>query len=182
VRRAAAIAVCAGVAALLAVLAYGVASQGTDRSIDTALASGQRVAATHKSLPVLGGSGKRSLGDYRGKVVLLNFWASWCPPCTAELPLLERAQRRMDPRGGTILGVSYKDIPEDAIGFVHRFGLSYPSLRDRDGDYAHAFATSGIPETFAIDRRGRIAAARRGPVTERWLARTLPPLLAESDR
>jgi cytochrome c biogenesis protein CcmG/thiol:disulfide interchange protein DsbE len=174
-----AIAVCAGLAALLALLAYGVASQGTDRSIDSALAKGQRVAAAQKSLPVLGRAGQRSLADYRGKVVLLNFWASWCPPCTAELPLLERAQQSIAANGGTVLGVSYKDIPEDAVGFVHRFGLTYPSLRDREGDYAHNFATSGIPETFAIDRRGRIAAARRGPVTERWLARTLPALLAE---
>jgi cytochrome c biogenesis protein CcmG/thiol:disulfide interchange protein DsbE len=169
------------VAALLAVLAYGVASQGTDTSIDAALAKGQRVAATQDSLPMLGGPGKRSLADYRGKVVLLNFWASWCPPCTAELPLLERTQENIDAGGGTILGVSYKDIPEDAIGFTHRFGLSYPSLRDRDGAYADKFAIRGIPETFVIDRHGRIAAARRGPVTQRWLARTLPTLLAESD-
>jgi cytochrome c biogenesis protein CcmG/thiol:disulfide interchange protein DsbE len=180
VRRAVATAVFVGVAALLALLAYGVASQGTDTSIDAALAKGQRVAATQDSLPTLGGTGKRSLADYRGKVVLLNFWASWCPPCTAELPLLERAQQSIGADGGTILGVSYKDIPEDALGFIHRFGLSYPSVRDRDGGYADKFATRGIPETFAIDRQGRIAAARRGPVTQRWLEQTLPALLAEA--
>ena len=78
-----------------------------------------------------------------------------------------------------MLGVNYKDIPEDALAFVRRFDLSFPSLRDRDGEYAERYATIGFPETFVIDRRGRIAARRRGPVDQRWLERALPPLLAE---
>jgi cytochrome c biogenesis protein CcmG/thiol:disulfide interchange protein DsbE len=173
------LAVIAACGALLALLAYGVASQGTDRSIDNALAKGERVHAPTSTLPVLGASGEGSLSDYRGKVVVLNFWASWCPPCTDELPLLERTQRRIESRGGTVLGVNYKDIPEDAMSFVRRFGLTYPSLRDREGDFAEEYASTGFPETFVVDRRGRIAASRRGPVDQRWLDRTLPPLLAE---
>jgi cytochrome c biogenesis protein CcmG/thiol:disulfide interchange protein DsbE len=167
-------------AALVALLAYGVASQGTDSTIDDALNKGQRITAPTSTLPRLGASGKASLSDYRGQVVVLNFWASWCPPCIDELPLLERTQRRLASRQATVLGVNYKDIPEDALGFVDRFHLSYPSVRDRDGDYAKDYGARAFPETFVIDRGGRIAALRRGPVDQRWLDQTLRPLLRES--
>jgi cytochrome c biogenesis protein CcmG/thiol:disulfide interchange protein DsbE len=177
VRKGIATAVIAAAAALVALLAYGVASQRTDTSIEDAVATGDRLDAPEEMLPLLGGDGEGSLADYRGQVVVLNFWASWCPPCIDELPLLERTQRRIESRGATVLGVNYKDIPEDALEFVRRFRLSYPNLRDRDGEYAEDFAAVGFPETFVVDRRGRIAAVRRGPVDKRWLARTLPPLL-----
>jgi cytochrome c biogenesis protein CcmG/thiol:disulfide interchange protein DsbE len=171
------IAVVAVAAALVALLAYGVASQGQDTSIDEAVERGERPSAPEATLPVLGGDGSGSLRDYRGRVVVLNFWASWCPPCVDELPLLERTQRRIERRGATVLGVNYQDLPEDATVFVDRFGLSFPNLRDRDGEYAEKYAILGFPETFVIDRQGRIAAARRGPVTAGWLQSALAPLL-----
>jgi cytochrome c biogenesis protein CcmG, thiol:disulfide interchange protein DsbE len=164
-------------AALIALLAYGVASQRTDTSIEEGVATGDRVDAPDETLPLLGGGGESSLADYRGKVVVLNFWASWCPPCIEELPLLQRTQRRIEGRRATVLGVNYQDIPEDALRFVRRFRLTYPSLRDRDGEYAEDFDAFAFPETFVVDRQGRIAAVRRGPVDKRWLERTLPPLL-----
>ena len=166
-------------AALVGLLVYGVASERTDSSIDEAVASGERIEADSESLPLLGRAGESSLADYRGKVVVLNFWASWCPPCVDELPLLQRTQRRIERRGATVLGVNYRDIPEDALEFVRRYRLTFPSLRDRDGEYAERYASSAFPETFVIDRRGRIAAARRGPVDQRWLDEVLPPLLGE---
>jgi cytochrome c biogenesis protein CcmG/thiol:disulfide interchange protein DsbE len=176
-RKGLAITVIAAATALIALLAYGVASQRTDTSIEDAVAAGDRVAAPNETLPVLGAGGESSLAEYRGQVVVLNVWASWCPPCIDELPLLERTHRRIEGRGATVLGVNYKDLPEDALRLVGRFRLTFPSLRDRDGEYAEDFAVVGIPETFVIDRQGRIAAVRRGPVNERWLARTLPRLL-----
>jgi cytochrome c biogenesis protein CcmG, thiol:disulfide interchange protein DsbE len=179
VRRGLPLAVIAVAGALVGILAYGVASQGTDTSIDDAVSRGERIDAPTRTLPVLGRSGERSLADYRGKVVVLNFWASWCPPCIDELPLLEGTQERIESRGGTVLGVNYKDIPEDAVDLARRAGLTYPSIRDRDGEYAEKYATVGFPETFVVDRAGRIAARRRGPVDEQWLDRTLGPLLAE---
>jgi cytochrome c biogenesis protein CcmG/thiol:disulfide interchange protein DsbE len=174
-----AVVVIVAAAALVAVLAYGVASQSANTSIDDALSRGERLAAPEASLPLLGREGSGSLADYRGKVVVLNFWASWCPPCVDELPLLERTQRRIARNGATVLGINYKDIPEDALEFARRFRLSYPSLRDRDGEYAERYGARAFPETFVIDRRGRIAAVRRGPVDQRWLDATLPRLLAE---
>lgn len=180
VRRGVTLSVIAATAALVGLLVYGVVSQRTDSSIDQALAGGARPPAPQASLPVLGGGGERSLADYRGQVVVLNLWASWCPPCVDELPLLQRTQGRLEGRGATVLGVNYKDIPEDALRFERRYKLTFASLRDRDGEYAERYGSTAFPETFVIDRGGRIAARRRGPVDQRWLDQTLPPLLAES--
>jgi cytochrome c biogenesis protein CcmG/thiol:disulfide interchange protein DsbE len=166
-------------ALLVGLLAYGVASRQADTSIDAALASGQRVKAPTARLPLLGRAGQGSLADYRGKVVVLNFWASWCKPCTQELPLLERTHRAIAGRGALVLGANYQDVSDSALNFVRRFKLTYPSLRDRDGKFADRYGSRAFPETFVIDRRGRIAATRRGPVDQRWLDRTLPPLIAE---
>src|SRR3954467_10728446 len=123
-------------ALLVGLLAYGVASQGTDTTIDSALQEGKRVPAPEASLPVLGSRRDGSVKDYEGKVVLVNFWASWCPPCTKELPLLERTQKQMTAFGGTVLGINPRDATEDALGFVSRYKLTFPSLRDGSGDFA----------------------------------------------
>lgn len=167
-------------AALVGLLSYGVASSGDDRSIASALAKGERPEPPRARLPVLGdGRGERSLDDFRGKVVVVNFWASWCPPCVEELPLLERTQKRIAKRDATILGIDVQDAKSDALRFVRRFGLTYPSLRDANRHYARDFGVSGYPETFVIDRRGRVAAKRIGPIDQAWLDRTLPRVLAE---
>jgi cytochrome c biogenesis protein CcmG/thiol:disulfide interchange protein DsbE len=170
-------------AALVGLLTFGVAQRGEDRSIDAALARGERVAAPapERPLTVLGDArgSARSLADFRGQVVVLNFWASWCPPCVKELPLLERTQKRLAPERATVVGVNLRDVQSDALGFVRRYGLTYPSLRDVDAELAREYGTASYPETFVIDRRGRIAAKRRGPVDQAWLDTTLPGLLAE---
>jgi cytochrome c biogenesis protein CcmG/thiol:disulfide interchange protein DsbE len=166
-------------ALLVGLLAYGVASKRADRSIDAAVSKGQRVDAPVRQLPVLGGQGDSSLADYKGKVVVLNFWASWCKPCTEELPLLEKTQQSLAGRNATVLGANYQDLSDSALKFVRRFKLTYPSLRDRDGQFADKYGSRAFPETFVIDRRGKIAAQRRGPVDQAWLDRTLPPLLGE---
>jgi cytochrome c biogenesis protein CcmG/thiol:disulfide interchange protein DsbE len=170
--------VAVGVAALLVgLLAYGVASQGTDTSIDKRLAAGQRAEAPGAMLPRLGAAGEGSLAQYKGKVVLLNFWASWCPPCTKELPLLERTQQRISKQGGLVLGINTRDASEDAMQFVDRFKLTFPSLRDGSGDYAERWGLTGYPESFVLDRDGRIASARRGPVDQEWIDVHVVPLL-----
>ena len=166
-------------ALLVGLLAYGVASRRADTSIDDAIAAGERVDAPTARLPVLGRGGTGSLADYRGKVVVLNFWASWCKPCTEELPLLEKTHRAISGRDALVLGANYQDVSDSALGFVRRFRLTYPSLRDKDGEFADRYGSRAFPETFVVDRRGRIAAKRRGPVDQRWLDRTLSPLLGE---
>jgi cytochrome c biogenesis protein CcmG, thiol:disulfide interchange protein DsbE len=174
-----AITVIVAVVGLLALLAYGVSQNQPDRGIDRALARGERKPAPAFDLPRLHGGGRASLAAYRGKVVVLNFWASWCEPCRSESPLLERWHRRISRRGGTVLGVDVLDVASDARGFARQYRLSYPLLRDGDGNALGDWGVVAYPETFVLDRRGRIAANRRGPVDEAFMRERVAPLLRE---
>jgi cytochrome c biogenesis protein CcmG/thiol:disulfide interchange protein DsbE len=165
-------------AALIGLLAYGVTSKGVDTSLDQAIANGSRVAAPVTTLPRLNAGGSGSLADYHGKPVLLNVWASWCEPCKAELPLLERVHRKLASAGGTVLGVDVQDDREKALGFLRANGITFPSLRDRDREYVRRFGVNQYPESFLIDRNGRIVALSRGPVDQAWLDQHLPKVLA----
>jgi cytochrome c biogenesis protein CcmG/thiol:disulfide interchange protein DsbE len=163
--------------ALVALLAYGLAQNEPDRSVDQALAQGERASAPDLELPKLGGGGSGSLDDYRGQVVVLNFWASWCKPCREESPLLEKWHRRMRDRGGTVLGVDMLDVTSRAQEFIDEYDLSYPMLKDKDGEGLERYGVVQYPETFVIDRRGRIAAVQRGPVDEDFMQTRVEPLL-----
>ncbi len=167
-------------ALLVGLLAYGLTTTGTDTTLDEAMARGDRVAPpADDALPRLGADGTGSLADYKGKVVLVNLWASWCPPCVDELPLIEKTHKMLQKRGGTVLGIDVKENSQAALAAVERFGLTFPNLRDRDGSFVRKWGQMGYPENFVIDRSGRIAAVRRFPVTQEWLDKTLPPLLDE---
>lgn len=164
---------------LLALLAFGVSNQGTNTSIDSAVSRGLKPLPpdAHMTLPVLGSSGDASLARFRGKVVVLNVFASWCTPCQAEAAILDREQRTLLTHGGTVLGVTYKDNTSDAEGFVHQQRITYPVLRDISGNFAQAWGVNGVPETFVIDRQGRIVALRRYQLAGSWLQQTVAPLL-----
>ena len=173
------IAVCA---ALVGLLAYGLTSTGSDTSLDQALLDGERPQpeALGMELPVLGGNGEStSPAAYEGKVVLLNVWASWCGPCEDELPLLQETHEELADQGGLVLGVNARDFTDKALAMVDEYDLTFPSLRDRDAELAREFGATAYPETILLDRQGRVADIRRGPVTQEWLDETLPPLLAE---
>jgi cytochrome c biogenesis protein CcmG, thiol:disulfide interchange protein DsbE len=173
------IAVICAVVALLALLAYGLSSSEPDRGVEEALARGEREKAPAIELPRLGAEGTGSLADYRGKVVVLNFWASWCKPCREESPLLERWHQRMKPADGLVLGIDVRDVSEDALEFIREYRLTYPMLKD-SGDIAlEDYGIVAYPETFVVDRAGRIAAVRRGPVDEQFMRERVQPLLRE---
>jgi len=160
------------VLALLGLLGFGLLSKGS-----AGVAIGEPAPAG--PLPRLSGSGEGSLADYRGRWVLVNFWASWCDPCREEAPALERLQRA---RGGprfTVLGIDTRDLSGDGRAFVREFDLTYPQLRDGDGAAAEEFGTTGVPENFLVDPQGRVRLLRRGPVTEEYLRRYAIPMLPE---
>ncbi len=175
-----AVAAIVGVLALIGLLAYGLSSNEPDRGIEQALARGERPAAPELALDRLEGEGKGSLTELRGKVVVLNVWASWCGPCRDESPLLQRWHERMERGGGAVLGVNVLDVTSDAIDFAREYGLTYPMLRDPDGQALEELGAVVYPETFVVDRRGRIAAVRRGVVDEAFMREEVAPLLERS--
>ena len=174
------IAILCAVLALVALLAYGLSQNEPDRSVEAALERGEVEHAPALELPKLSGGGRGSLADYRGDVVVLNFWASWCEPCREESPLLDRWHKRMAGKGGTVLGVDVLDVTSDAEDFIDEYGLSYPMLKDKDGDALESFGVVAYPETFVIDRDGRITAVRRGPVDDAFMRTEVAPLLEET--
>ena len=143
---------------LLFLLAYGFPTD--PRAIPSPLV---RAPAPDFTLTLFDGSPVK-LTDYRGKAVVLNFWASWCIPCREEAPLLEAAWRALKDRNVVFLGVNIQDSQEAATGFIREFGLSFPNGRDAAGKIAIDYGVYGIPETFFIDRQGRITGKVIGPL------------------
>ncbi len=161
------------VLAVLGLLGYGLLSKGEE-----ALAVGD--PAPDKELSTLDGTDTASLEDYRGKWVLINFWASWCEPCRDEAPALQEFHRA-HPQRFTVLGINLDDNTDDAGEFVEEYGLSYPQLRDGDGrERRDAYGMTGFPESFLVDPEGRIALIRRGPVDETYLAEYVDTQLREA--
>lgn len=120
-------------------------------------------AAADFTVPSLTGSPLR-LSDFKGKVVFLNFWATWCPPCKEEMPSMERLYRRYQDKGFTILAVSIDSGgPAPVAAFVKTFRLTFPIGLDPKLSVANQYAVRGLPATFLIDRKGTVAAVAIGP-------------------
>jgi cytochrome c biogenesis protein CcmG, thiol:disulfide interchange protein DsbE len=162
-------------ACLVGLLVYGVSAQSASRTLDDRVADHQPPRAPDPAtrLPLLGRPGETSLAAYRGKVVLLNFWASWCQPCQTEAPLLQRAQAQLQRAGATVLGVTYEDASPDSLSFMSRYHLTYPNARDGGGAFVRAYGTAALPESFIVDRDGRIVAISRGEIGEPFVDRAL---------
>jgi peroxiredoxin len=97
-----------------------------------------------------------SLAELRGKVVLVNFWATWCEPCVTEMPALQRLRESLGRQGLEVLAVNYMEGPARIDAFVQKMGLGLPVVRDTDGSVAKAWGARIFPSSFVVDRSGRI--------------------------
>jgi cytochrome c biogenesis protein CcmG/thiol:disulfide interchange protein DsbE len=172
-------------AALVALLVYGLTASSPNESIDGRLAERRAADAPGFELPVLqrGSLGPLSdqlrpaftddrlaLDELRGTPVALNFWASWCPPCRSEAPLLERTWRSLRARGVVMLGLNMQDLTGDAGGFMREVSVSYPNVRDQSDDVAIEWGVAALPETFFVDARGRVVGHVIGAVSRSQLS------------
>ena len=115
------------------------------------------------SLPVLGGEAKLSLESLRGKVVLLNFWATWCKPCEDEMPAMENLHQALGSEDFALLAVSVDDDRPAVEAFADRLGLTFPILLDPRKRVADAYQSYRFPESYLIDREGVLVARYIGP-------------------
>ena len=106
-----------------------------------------------------------SLSDYRGFPVILNFWASWCPPCREETPELERVWSQDQHKGIVILGVNVQDSEYDSLKYLEEFGVTFPNVYDEGGRITVDYGVTGLPVTFFIDRHGNIVDRWVGGIT-----------------
>ena len=125
--------------------------------------------------------GTRDLAELRGRPVLLNFWASWCPPCVVEMPSLELLATRFEAEGLEVLAINFRETDATVRRFIEQTALSLPVLRDRDGGAAKAFGVRIFPSSIAIGRDGLAKFSVTGEVdwmgaeAHRWLAPILAP-------
>ncbi len=122
------------------------------------------------------------LADLHGKVVLVNFWASWCVPCETEAAYLQTAWQAYQPSGRVVfLGVDYVDTPAEALAYLKKFNISYPTGPDLQTDISHLFNRDpGVPETYVIDQHGRLRFIEIGPFQSLAdIQAVIDPLLAE---
>jgi peroxiredoxin len=132
------------------------------------------------------GGGELRLSDLQGQPVLVNFWATWCPPCRDEMPELVRAYDEHEDEGLVIVGVNLQE-PDGAVeGFASEFGVDFPLVIDRDAEVADAWRLGGpfegIPSSYLIDDRGVVQEIFYGPMDEDELGRALPGILAGTEQ
>ncbi|MEU0124273.1 TlpA disulfide reductase family protein [Streptomyces albidoflavus] len=125
-----------------------------------------------------------ALADYRGKIVVINVWGSWCAPCRAEAPNLQKVYDDTREQGVAFLGINTRDATKtNALNFEKEFGITYPSLWDPAGrqllKFKGTISPSAIPSTVVIDRQGRIAARALKALSETELRKMIDPLLKE---
>lgn len=151
---------------ILALLAYGLLSSGQGGRLQ------QGEPVPDFELTLLDGS-SLALADMRGQVVVLNFWASWCAPCRREARDLQKVWETYQDQGVAFVGVTYHDAQDASAAFVEEYGITYPNGVDEMGRISDAFGVTAVPETYVIDRQGRLAWFQIGEVGAEELAHQL---------
>ena len=139
-----------------------VGSQGS--ALAAEVARGETPSAPDFTSARVDRGGELTLSSLRGKAVLVNFWASWCVPCRLEAPILERVWRQHRSRGLVVLGVAWHDFRGDSRRFARRYGMTFPLLDDGSGSIGDRYGVTRVPETFLVDRQGRVVEAIIGTI------------------
>jgi peroxiredoxin len=133
--------------------------------------------AVSYTIPKIGG-GSDSLAAHRGSIVLMNFWATWCPPCKEEMPALEQLYRENRARGLVILGIDQGESAATAGAFAREHGVTFPILVDADQQYASSYVSVGLPTTVLVGRDGHVIRGIDGAQTIDQFRAIVGPLLA----
>lgn len=157
--------------ALLALLGWGLARaqegpKGSGRAPDFTL-------ETFDGEPI-------TLSDLKGQVVVINFWASWCPPCREEAAYLEATWREYKERGVVFIGVDYVDTDAEALAYIKEFDITYPNGPDLGTRIAQAYRIQGVPETFFVAKDGTLRGVKIGPLYPPELEERITQMLEES--
>ena len=163
------------VGGLVALLAFGLADRAPVTGKSGISAVGK--PASDFSLPLIGG-GDIVLGDHIGRPVVINFWASWCPPCVREAPALESAWRAYRSEDVLFVGVDIQDTEEDAAAYLRDLAITYPNGMDRDGRVTIDYGVIGLPVTFFVNREGIVQRRWVGAIDEGRLAGFVEELVA----
>src|SRR5688572_21422448 len=129
---------------MIAVVAWGVYQNSLDQP--------EGGPAPEFDLPLLSGDGNFKLSDYRGQVVVINFWGSWCIPCREEAPMLQETYELYQDSGVVLVGIAVKDIRSDALEYIDEFNITYPNVMDRGAHLEEEYRTAGVPETFVVNK------------------------------
>jgi cytochrome c biogenesis protein CcmG/thiol:disulfide interchange protein DsbE len=123
-----------------------------------------------------------TLSDLRGQAVLINFWATWCPPCRLEMPAIQQVYDQYRDQGFEVLAVNLQEQNAQVSAFAEEMGLTFPILFDRDGSVSHTYLVRSLPTTFFVDRFGLIQEVIiGGPIPHALIESTIAPLLAQED-
>lgn len=121
-----------------------------------------------------------ALSDLRGQVVLINLWATWCPPCRAEMPAIQQAYERFHAQGFTVLAVNQQEDGATVVQYMHDQRLTFPVLLDSDARVGATYQARVLPSSFFVDRRGIIRAVYRGPMSRGMIEGAVEQLVAEN--
>jgi thiol-disulfide isomerase/thioredoxin len=166
----------AGAVIVAVVLWQAFRSQGGSQASGPAALQGQ--VGPSFSVPALNGS-TSALDAYRGKIVVMNLWASWCPPCRAEMPDLQHLYQAYGPRNVVVLGVDQGESAQRVAAFAQSLGIHYPILLDQQQQYGRVYAALGLPTTIVVNRQGVVVRGFDGPLSYPQMAAAVTPLLGK---